>query len=229
MQTRFDGSTTAAASATLGGFFKHTRSYPMFAMVEQVRRFDDYGEQINADDYMEASALPLAPLPSADGAGARRPGLWRPGMDGSAVPPSALVAAAAAATAAAASTAAAAAAAAAAGSAEAAQQEPPTKAVAQDVQVVIACRVSLFEMEGLADAVSAQTIIERVAPRKLVRAALAQGRGAAWSMGEGRGRVVDLGRCAALTSLLRVMISTGHGLGCAHRSSWTASWRTRTA
>lgn len=36
-----------------GGFFKQTQAFPMFPFTERRRRFDDYGETIQQDHYMQ--------------------------------------------------------------------------------------------------------------------------------------------------------------------------------
>jgi len=127
------------------GFFKHTRSYPMFSVVEPHRRFDDYGEEINPNDFVDASADAMAlavPAAPAD-LPVPHPLLLRPGVEAAA----------------------------------AAAPPPPSKVVVQEITVALACRLLMIELEGLADAKSVKAILERVAPRKLVRPASAAAAG----------------------------------------------------
>ena len=146
-QTRPDGvgsSGPHGPGAGLGGFFKHTRSYPMFTVVDPVRRYDDYGEVISADDFMEASVSAVAPAGAATAAGSVAGATTSTRL----AVPAVIEAETAVATAGA---------------------EVPTKFVTQDVEVTVACRVALVELEGLADATSAKMLLSSMAPRKLVR------------------------------------------------------------
>jgi hypothetical protein len=126
------GSASGTVRVPHGGFFKHARTYPMFAMVDPVRRYTDYGEEINPADFADPSSE-SAPAPQG-AAGVPSAG----GAPGPPPPP-------------------------------AAPPEPPTKVVWHELTVPVACRVAVVELDGLADAESAITLLRKMAPRKLVR------------------------------------------------------------
>ncbi|ORZ22739.1 beta-lactamase-like protein [Lobosporangium transversale] len=52
-----------------GGFFKQTQSYRMFPYVERRKKIDDYGESIVAEHFLSASSSALLSLSASDGRG----------------------------------------------------------------------------------------------------------------------------------------------------------------
>lgn len=48
-------------------------------------------------------------------------------------------------------------------------QEPPSKYVASEVEIQLACRLLFIDMEGLNDGRAVKTIVPQVNPRKMVR------------------------------------------------------------
>ncbi|KAG9319398.1 hypothetical protein KVV02_004086 [Mortierella alpina] len=151
-----------------GGFFKQTQSYRMFPYVERRKKIDDYGESIVVDHFLNASSLagPQDGLGAAATRGGRRMGgdlngdvdangdFRMRGADDEAGKENA----------------------------EGADGEDkqtdadmihpednlPSKYMSSEEDVVIRCKVRYVDLEGRADESAMKTILQAIAPRKLI-------------------------------------------------------------
>ncbi|KAF9433404.1 cleavage and polyadenylation specificity factor subunit 2 [Entomortierella beljakovae] len=140
-----------------GGFFKQTQSYRMFPYVERRKKFDDYGESIVVEHFLNASSsVPQESGPRTglngevdingdvrmgeDGDDVNMGGEKEEGggkdkwMDPDMIHP---------------------------------EDNVPSKYVCEEEDIVVKCKVRYVDLEGRADETAMKTILEAIGPRKL--------------------------------------------------------------